>query len=155
MKPNAYFAALVAVATSVAALPALAQSYSAGHVQLSQSVGVAPGTLTDGQLILLNQALSEGGATGRANAEHILKSAGIGRISTSGQGAGDQGRAILLEQARQENDAFLIRQLSTAADDTTASDRGAVTPGKAQLAASLGVNAADYTTAELVLLSTR
>ncbi|WP_226782857.1 hypothetical protein [Oceaniglobus trochenteri] len=153
MKLNAFVAALAVAATSVVAVPAVAQTYSQGHIQLARSVGVAPGTLTTAQLIELDQAQSEGGAAGRAKAEYILQSAGAERISTSN--AEDRGRAILLERAQHENNEFLIDQLKKDVANNTASDLGSVSPGKAQLAASLNVDPAEFTTAELVALKTR
>jgi len=156
MKLNIFIAAIAVAVASAAAIPVAAQTLTPGHIQLSRSVGVEPGTLTTAQLIRLEQAQNEGGATGRATADFILKSASGERVSTSGNAATSGiARAIFLERAIEEGDDFLIAQLSKTVVNNTGSDRGIVAPGKAQLAASLNVNAADFTTAELVALGAR
>jgi len=154
MKLSTFIAAIAVAATSAAALPAAAQSLSVGEIQLARSVGVQPGTLSVSQLIFLNQAIEEGAAAGRANTAAILNSSGDERFSSSNQPS-IAAREILLERAIQEGDDFLIQQYSKTVVDNTASDRGQVSQGKAQLAASLNVNAAEFTTAELVALQTR
>ena len=155
MKPNTFIAAIAVAAASAAAIPAAAQTFTPGHIQLSRSVGVEPGTLTTSQLILLDAAQKEDGAAGRFKAQQILKNAGAERFSTSGNAVSDVNRSILLEDAQRENNEFLIAQRSKDVVNNTGSDRGIVSPGKAQLAASLGLNAADYTTAELVAVDTQ
>jgi hypothetical protein len=154
MKLNTFIAAIAVAAASAAAVPVAAQSLSAGEIQLAKSVGVAPGTLSLSQLIMLDQAQEEGGAAGRAKADAILKSGANERFSSSNTPS-ITAREIFLDRAIQDGDDFLIRQYSKEVVDNTASDRGTVSQGKAQLAASLNVNAADFTTAELVALQTR
>ena len=105
--------------------------------------------------MLLDAAQKEDGAAGRFKAQQILKNAGAERFSTSGNAVSDVNRSILLEDAQRENNEFLIAQRSKDVVNNTGSDRGIVSPGKAQLAASLGLNAADYTTAELVAVDTQ
>lgn len=151
MKLNTIIAALAVAATSVAAVPAVAQSVSQGDAQLASTLGVEPGAFSRSDLILLQQAQSESGAAARSNALAILNSKGEARVSTSNA----LNRAILLDQAREEHDDFLISQRSKDVGNNTADDRASLSPGKVQLAATLDVNPADYTTAELVVLQTR
>ncbi|WP_108484458.1 hypothetical protein [Oceaniglobus ichthyenteri] len=155
MKLNTFIAAIAVAAASAVALPAVAQNVNAGTAQLSRTLGVEPGTLSLAQLVQLDQARREGGVAGNFKAEQILKSAGQERFSTSSTSPDATGRAILLERAIHEGDDFLIAQLSKDVVNNTASDRGSVSPGKAQLAALLGVNPVDYTTAELVVMQTK
>lgn len=129
MKLNTLAAAIAVAATSFVAVPAVAQSVSPGEAQLAYSVGVEPGTLSLSQLIQLDQAQREGGASGTATAAWILKSA-------NGQGYTAGSDRVSRELPRGNT-----------------SLGGAVNQGNAQLAASLGVNPADYTTSELVELA--
>ena len=55
-----------------------------------------------------------------------------------------------IEEAKHENDRFRLDAILSGATRQTA-DHG-VTPGKVQLAALVGVNAADYTLAELTAM---
>lgn len=57
-----------------------------------------------------------------------------------------------LINAREKNNADEVRAILTGATRDSADAVGVVTAGKAQLAASLGLNAADYTLAQLTAL---
>lgn len=100
---------------------------SAGEAQLAASVGVAPGSLTQAQMIQLDQALSDGDAT---KANYIIDQAHGDSISTqSVTSAGDaqlaalvgvepgsltRAQMIRLDQAQKDGDAstanFILSQ---------------------------------------------
>jgi hypothetical protein len=149
---------------ALTAAPALASS---GTDQLALSLGVQPGALTASELTQLQSAIND---DDRTRIDFILdRAAGnVGRADTSGAGYVSAGKSQIAAQVGVEAATFstidLIRlqdALRSGDEDTAAfilngsdngdvaTDRGTVTPGKAQLAASLGLNAAEYTTAEL------
>jgi len=155
MKLNAFIAALAVAATGAAALPAVAQAVSAGDAQLARSLDVAPGALSRSQLIRLEQARENGGAQGRATTAFILAQDKGVRVSTSGTDVSATNRAILLQNAVEEGDTVLIALRSGSSQNATSNDQQSTSPGKVQLAASLGLNATDHTTSELVAIQTK
>lgn len=165
---------LLAVLAIVAAAPAFAAGVSAGDAQLARIAGVEPGVYSTAQLIRLDQARQDNDAeTVRfilASPEGTLAAT---RADTSAASLGDsavsagaaQFALILgvepgayslddltrLDRARHDNDAETERAILSGALDRPES--AIVTPGKAQLAASLGVDPAAYTLAELSALA--
>ncbi len=79
-----------------------------------------------------------------AGAAQIALALGVepGRFTTS--------ELLEIQDAKHENDQFRLNAILSGATRQTG-DRG-VTPGKEQLAALVGVNAADYTLAELTAM---
>ena len=126
-----------ALALSLAA-PAFASD------QLALSLDVEPGTLSTAELISLRSAL-ENDEQAAANA---IRSGAV----TKGISAEDL-REITLRAALQDDEfaaANFIRKGGVS--DVTVSTKSGISAGQAQLAASLGVDAADYSRAELVRL---
>ncbi|MCR8724030.1 hypothetical protein [Frigidibacter sp. ROC022] len=156
---------LLAVLAVVAAAPAFAADVSAGDAQLALALGVEPGVYTTDQLIRLNNARQENDAE---TTRFILASPG-GYLSSTDSATVSPGEAQLalslgvepgaysladltrLEQARQDNDAETERAILTGEVHNPVSE--AVTPAKEQLAATVGVNPADYTLAELTAMN--
>ena len=154
----------------VAGLLAVSAPAFAGSDQLALNLGVAPGVYSDSQLAQLTNAYAQ---TDNQRVAFILANpAGdiasraaltIDSGSTSGQleaNLGVQGAGFtinelaMLKAANDGNDRLTTNYILTGANRsmTTISDTGSVSPGKAQLAANLGVNPADYTTSELAML---
>ena len=154
---------VIAVLALTVAAPAFANS---GADQLALSLGVQPGALTASELTQLQAAVND---EDQDRVQFILdRAAGkVTRADTSGADF-NSGKAqiaaqvgvdaasfstndlIRLKDAIQANDRETVAFILNGSDNgDVANDRGTVTPGKAQLAASLGVSAADYTTAEL------
>ena len=155
---------VLAVLALTVAAPAFANS---GADQLALSLGVQPGALTASELSQLQSAVND---DDQDRVQFILNRAAgkVTRADTSDAGFVNAGKAqiaaqvgvdaaafstndlIRLQDAIRSNDreevAFILNGSNNG--DVT-NDRGTVTPGKAQLAASLGLNAAEYTTAEL------
>ena len=139
-----------------------------GADQLAKLVGVPAGAYTVAQMIQLQDAQREGDKAAEA---FILGQGndGISRSTMSVDGVGSSGaeqlarlvgvtpgaystsEMIRLQEAINENDRAAIAFILGGSDGgNTGSDIGIVTPGKAQLAASLGLDPAAHTTAELV-----
>lgn len=140
------------LAIAVAA-PAFA---SPGADQLARSLGVEPGVYSLSQLVRLNEAFEEGSVSG-AEIARFVTSGGADVVSSSNPtGAITVNEAQLIERAQIRNYTLSADQiLAGLRNDATVSDRGTVSAGKAMIAASLGVNAAEFTTAELVALEAR
>ncbi len=140
------------LAIAVAA-PAFA---SPGADQLARSLGVEPGVYSLSQLVRLNEAFEEGSVTG-AQIAAFVTSGGADVVSSSNPAGGiTVNEAQFIERAQIRNNTLSADQiLAGLRNDATVSDRGIVSPGKAMIAASLGVNAAEFTTAELVALEAR
>jgi hypothetical protein len=157
--------------TLVAALAAgavSAQSISPGMAQLAASAGVSPEGFTQPQLVRLLEAQRE---NDRQTIDFILSQRGsdltrsdMGSAPAATPGAAqlaaslgvDAGQyslneLIRLEEAQRENDdettAFILSGQNRVESGNPAQNAGAQ-----QLAALLGVNAADYTLAELTAL---
>ncbi|MFM2354718.1 MAG: hypothetical protein RLZZ528_454 [Pseudomonadota bacterium] len=158
---------LLAVLALTVAAPAFANS---GTDQLALSLGVQPGALTASELSQLQSAVND---DDQARIDFILaRAAGkVSRADTAGTAYVSAGKAQIAAQvgvdaaAFSTNDLIRLQDALRSGDEETVAfilngsdngdvttDRGVVTPGKAQLAASLGLNAAEYTTAELSAL---
>lgn len=158
------FASLIAAAATasslVAAVPASAERISAGEAQLSRALGVAPGVYDLSQLTLLKSLTTEDSSEAGDRIDYIKRnagdvssrndSAGAAQLSLSAgiePGTLSANELSRLNDARRENDAFRASYILSGEQDS------AVNPAKVQLAASLGVDAGDYTLAQLVALN--
>jgi len=136
--------------------------------QLARSVGVEPGVYTTAQLAQLKTALNDQ-EDGERHFDFLISKFNGDIVSTQSVGV-TPGRAQLAASLGLTPADFTtaeLAQIKSAAADTETSERHVeflidkfsgnivstqsvgVTPGRAQLAASLGLNPADYTTAEL------
>lgn len=159
---------IAVLATALTAGVVAAQTVNPGVAQLAATVGVSPTAFTPAQLIRLEQAQRD---NDRQTIDFILSQAN-GSVSRSDKGAslsaGDvqlsrlagvepglysTSELVRLIDAQRDNDSDLVRFITSGADRQSADAASAVSPGKAQLAALLGVNPAEYTLAELVQLS--
>ncbi|MFE3838326.1 hypothetical protein [Pseudogemmobacter sonorensis] len=160
---NIGFAALITIASVGSAIAAGAGSD--GKDQLARILGVDADQFTTAQLLQLQDARRENDAE-RFN--FILSQAG-GATASAGAStsAGNVQRALALgvepgrftaaelsqlEVARRNGDTEVVKFILSGDNRKPAAEAGVVTAGKAQLAASLGVNPADYTLAELTRL---
>ena len=147
------FALTTAIALGLAA-PAFAND------QLAASIGVEPGVYTTAELIQLRSALED---NDQSTVNFILdmvdgtpaaNSAGARSIAASiGVDAADfsVNELIALRRALEENDQSQVDFIKDHGAEVTMSTRG-VTPGQAALAASLGVDAGDFTLTQLISL---
>lgn len=157
-----------ALALTLAAGAVQAQSVNPGVEQLARSAGVDG--LSIAQLIQLQEARRDNDA---ARIDFILSQAGAGASraqdfdASSAPSAGlaqmeaalgvTTGRytaaeLIQLTEARKEKNDAKFAFILSGENRAAAPDASVVSPGKAQLAATLGVNAADFTLAELVAM---
>ena len=155
---------VLAVLALTVAAPAFANS---GADQLALTLGIQPGVLTANELTQLQAAVND---DDQSRIDFIIARAEgrVSRADTSGVGLSNPGKVQIASEVGVDAAAFsttdLIRlqdALRSGDKETAAfilngsdnggatTDRGVVSPGKAQLAATLGLNAADYTTAEL------
>ena len=134
---------------------------SAGEAQLALSAGVQPGSLSKADILALIEAKRDNDAAAvnfylsGANQSSAVANDNAGSAQFAlalGVQPGEYSTAELLalQEAKRENDAYRVKAI-LAGETRGSSDRG-VTPGKAQLAAIAGVDAADYSLAELVAL---
>ena len=154
----------IALATALSAGVASAQSVNPGVAQLAAEAGVPAGALSTNDLYRLIEAQrSNDDATVRFLLDRVAGSTNVStmgaNVSNDVQLARSAGVApglysasdlIDIEEARREGDTSALNILLSGAKyspETARSDAG-----KAQLAASLGVNAADYSLAELTVL---
>lgn len=154
---------LTAVVFALAAPAAFAANASAGETQLANLLGVEPGQYTMSELIQLENADRDGDLVqvqvilDRATENNGLAtrnapSAGTAQLAAiEGVNASDYSvsQLIRLSDAQQANDLVLIDQIKA---ENTDSPYVGISAGRAQIAANLGVNAADYTLAELVAM---
>lgn len=138
-----------------------------GANQLAAQLGVPAGDYTLAQMIQLEEARRDNNKTAEAfilaqGKVSVSRSDMSGDVVFSGgaeqlarlvgvtPGAYSVSEMIRLQAAIGENDARTIAFILGGSNGgNTGNDIGEVTPGKAQLAASLGLDPADYTTAEL------
>jgi hypothetical protein len=152
---------LIASLTAGIAAPAFAGGISQGDAQVAAYLGVPAGQYSPAELTLLEQAKRDNDAQAYA---FILSGGLADRVSTSnGASQGDTQLAntlgvtpgayslsdlIALQDARKDGDAEAAKAI-LGHDVTAADGAGTVTPGKAALAAQLGVNPADYSLSQL------
>lgn len=154
--------ALILATLSGAALASSAvPGVNAGDAQLALTAGVEPGRYTRGELIAIIDAKRENET---ATAQYFLS--GANRVSaasndsagavqlalTAGVEPGQYTVAELVQiiDAKRENDTDKLNFILSGTNRQ--GEAAGVSPGKAQLAALAGVNAADYTLAELIQL---
>lgn len=153
-----------ALATAISGGAAIAQPANPGLAQLAASVGVSADGFTAAQLIRLNDAQKEGDQTAIA----FILSQRAGGVSRSDMGGATPGAAqfaanlgvapgkytvselIQLDQAVKDGDAQAAAFITTGTNRAPAASSASA--GAAQIAALLGVNAADYSLNELVAL---
>lgn len=157
-------ASITALTLAIAA-PAFAGNYTAGEAQLAYSVGVEPGVYTVAELTQIERAQWEndlvleqnllnrvtlGGnvSTRNAPSDGAKQLAAIEGVSANQFSVS---QIIRLSDADFDNDLILAQEISR---ENSAIAPVGISAGRAQLAATLGVNAADYTLAELVQLDT-
>lgn len=129
--------------------------------QLARSLGVEPGVYSTAELIALRSAYEDDQF---AVANSILNgSATDGEASSNAQFAASVGvdpsfstaDAAALRSAYEEGDYATVNFILEAGgidENVSVSSKSGISAGRAQLAASLGVNASDYSLAELVEL---
>ncbi|NGQ89589.1 hypothetical protein G5V65_01670 [Rhodobacter sp. HX-7-19] len=148
-------AALTGAASASSAQPGL----NAGDVQLALSAGVEPGRYTRTELINILEARQEGETT-RLNfylsgANRTSRATGDAQLAAAaGVEPGEYSASELqrLIRAREDGDTAEIRFILSGDSRRAPNPAEVVTPGEAQLAASIGVDPAQYTLAELVAL---
>ncbi len=129
--------------------------------QLALSLGVEPGVYSTAELISLRSALEN---DDRAAARAIAaRSATKGAVDSPAQfsasvgldGAYSTATVAALRAAEADDEraaANHIRETGSISDSVTVSTKSGISAGRAQLAASLGVNPSEYSLAELVNL---
>ncbi|PJF09274.1 hypothetical protein [Pseudorhodobacter sp. MZDSW-24AT] len=156
------------ISAAALALTAGIAAANPGVDQYAASLGVAPGALTQAQLIQLEEALRDNDTV---TANFILSQAGTAEVTRSNMGAEtvsndaqlaaaagvEPGRFTanemqLLIEAKRDNDDFMVDFILSGKNRAQANPTTTVTPGQAQLAASLGVDASQYTLSELTAL---
>ncbi len=146
-----------AFAVLVVSGAAFAQSVSPGDVQLAASAGVEPGVYTTAQMIQVIEARREGDEAQvafvlskpspvitRADFTAAIPSAVFNDLTVAEE--------VQLQEARRENDHAREIFILTHSNRRAPLPASAVTPGEAQLAAIVGVDAAEYTLAELIAM---
>ncbi|MFD1911374.1 hypothetical protein [Halodurantibacterium flavum] len=163
LKSITYAAALLAATTAFAS-DASATARSAS--QLEAQLGVPAGQFTTAELIQLGEARRENDAVGeqfilsganRTQANSHVVSRGKAQLSSQlGVNPAEftTSELIQLHVARRDNDAVTV-EFILSGRNRQAEDLATVNRGKAQLAAQLGVDPTQYTTAELVQQLTR
>lgn len=131
--------------------------------QLALSASVEPGQYTTSQLVQLMAAEADDNT---ALYNHLIEEFDTNVVSTQSGGisAGHQQLAaslgvsandfslselVQLRSARDNDDASMERFIMSVAGDVISTQSGGISGGQAQLAASLGVNPADYSLSEL------
>lgn len=176
MKTSTIFAAaLAALVAAPIAAPVAAQTVSAGEQQLAASLGVEPGLYSVAQLVQLRAAMNDSDSSSAQTIAYILDNPkgdlapATPNVSTRGEvteGAAQLARQQGVEPGRYTvAELVLLDQYSSDSADSTYRDAilkgevnanldDGISAGKAQLAASLGVDPADYTSAELAAMYT-
>lgn len=136
---------------------AIAQSVSPGDVQLAASAGVEPGVYTTAQMIQIAEARREGDTTQlafvRSQLSTVTTPANLtAAIPSDGPDGFTVAEEVQLQEARRENDHATETFILTHTNRRAPLPASAVTPGEAQLAAIVGVDAAEYTLTELVAM---
>ncbi|MCU0816831.1 MAG: hypothetical protein MUF74_10300 [Cypionkella sp.] len=160
----------VTLVAALAAGASAAQSVSPGMAQLAASAGVSPEGFTQAQLIRLLDAQRDNDRQtidfilGQRGSDLTRSDMGSAPVATPGSaqlaaslgvdaGQYTLNELIRLREAQRENDAETVRFILSGTNRVE-SGNPANNPGAQQMAAVLGVNAADYTLAELVALYT-
>ena len=151
---------------------ASADNVSPGAKMLANLAGVEPGAYSIADLVRLNDTRTD---SQQVHEARFIKARGrteVTRADTWGHndgtgadqvarnegvepGAFSLAELIEIGRARDENDDEALRYYTSGTNrDTTTGDVGRVTPAKAQIAASVGVDPAQYSLAELVELQT-
>lgn len=134
---------------------------TAGEAQIALAAGVQPGTVSKADLLAAIEAKRENDDTRAAYylsasskpSASISDSVGSAQLALeAGVEPGRFTTAELLEliNAKRENDSTRVNFILSGANRQGVSSD--VTPGKVQLAATAGVNAADYSLSDLVAL---
>lgn len=156
------------ISAAALALSAGLAAANPGIAQLAASAGVSPEGFTQAQLIQLIDAQRD---NDQERINFILSQVGQGAVTRSDMGAGSVSQDAqlaaaagvapglytanelqLLIEAKRDNDQEKINFILSGTNRNGANPSGTVTPGKAQMAASLGLNPADYTLNELAML---
>ena len=158
---------ILATVVALGAAPVLADGVSQGAAMQASVLGVQPGVYTIAQLVDLRDARTSADLQ-RIN--FILDNPGGTTVSTSGNDSVSSGDAQLALSLGLKPGAYTTNEMQNIQwylrhDNMegarailnhdvrdTVDDSGVVNPGKAQLAASLGLDPADYTTAQLAAL---
>lgn len=132
--------------------------------QLARSLGVEPGVYSTAQLVELKSAIE---GNNDQQVQFILDSAGTDGFTASTMSAPSAGKAqiaadlgvnpadyslgelVKLRKAEEESNEQIAGFVRSNGLSETVSSKSGISAGQAQLAASLGVNPADYTLAEL------
>lgn len=156
----------LALAAVLSAGAVSAQSVNPGVAQLAAIAGVSPEGFTANQLQRLIQAQRD---QDREEVAFILSQAGadVSRADTTGVASSDAQLAALagvepgvystnelqrLIDAERNNDSETVNFILSGENRKEAAPASAVTPGEQQLAATLGVDPADYTLSELTAM---
>lgn len=150
-------ATLSGAALASSAVPGL----NAGDVQLARVAGVEPGRYSRAELLQIIDATRQnepltaqyflsganrasGASNDSAGAVQLARTAGVepGRFTVA--------ELINLIEAKRDNDTVTVNYILSGTNRQGEAE--GVSPGKAQLAALVGVNPADYSLAELVAL---
>ncbi|MFN4155037.1 MAG: hypothetical protein ACK4HF_10300 [Paracoccaceae bacterium] len=156
------------ISAAALALTAGIAAANPGVAQLAAQAGVPANDYTQAQLIQLLQAQQD---NDDARVRFIMAQAGHGGVSRSDMGAGavsadtqlaaaagvESGRFTinelqLLIEAKRDNDTQMTNFILSGQNRANGNAPEVVTPGKAQLAALLGVDASQYTLNELAAL---
>ncbi|MCZ8078254.1 MAG: hypothetical protein RSE12_02200 [Fuscovulum sp.] len=156
-------ALILAALTGAAAASSAQPGLNAGDVQLALSAGVQPGEYSRAELINIIEARKEGEETrlnyflsGANRASSTAASnAGVDQLAASagvepGQFSANELQRLIKAQA--DDDTTTERFILSGASRNAANPAEVVTPGEAQLAASIGVDPAQYTLAELIAM---
>lgn len=156
------------ISAAALALTAGLAAANSGTAQLAAQAGVSANDYTQAQLIQLLQAQQDNDDT---RIRFIMAQAGQDTMSRSDMGAGavsndaqlaaaagvEPGRFTASElqrliTAKRNNDTQLTNFILSGQNRAESNPAGVVTPGQAQLAATLGVDASQYTLTELTAL---
>ncbi|PRY23689.1 hypothetical protein CLV78_104180 [Aliiruegeria haliotis] len=138
--------ALATALTVAVSAPAFANE------QLANGLGIDASQYTTAQIAALRAATAD---DERAAANYIRKNGGASgaTVSTKSFGSNDRATEIAIQSALASDERASARSLQKSASGVTVSTKSVGTSaGQRQLAASLGVDPADYTLAELVHL---
>jgi hypothetical protein len=146
-----------AFALILASGAALGQSVSPGAAQLAASAGVTPGVYTTAQMVQIIDARHDHDTTRLAYLLNqtipvATRASFTAAIPATGPDGLTLTEEIQLQNARRDHERATETFILTGANRSQPLPASAVTPGKAQMAAILGVNPADYTWQQLVAM---